>query len=76
MMNPSSSTLMEPDEKWRRYQMMRREAASELQLYMHAGNDADDVVDRFELATLWRLAYEGQEFSGNTWEQMLEATNQ
>lgn len=67
---------MEPEEKWRRYQMMRREATSELQLYMHAGNDADDVFDRFELATMWRLAYEGHEFSGNTWEQMLEATNQ
>jgi len=67
---------MDPAEKWERYQRMRREAESELQLFMHAGCSADDVFDRFELAVMWRLASEGHDFTRPTWEQMLEATDQ
>jgi hypothetical protein len=63
------------EEKWQRYQKMRREAESELQLFMHAECTADDVFDRFELAFLWRMAVEGKTMTEPTWDQMVEATD-
>lgn len=67
--------MMDDTEKWERYKRIRREAESELQLFMHAGCTADDVFDRFEMAFLWRQVCEGGMVSDPTWEQMLEATN-
>lgn len=69
------SNLMDRDEIHRRYEMAKREAASELQCYVHALTSSEDVVERMELAFLWRLVAEGNTVSDSTWEMMLEATN-
>lgn len=71
----TAQCLISEEERWDRYQKMRREAASELLNFVHALTDEDSVYDRFELATLWRLSCEGMAMSDATWEQMIEATN-
>lgn len=71
-----SQHLISPEEKWDRYQRMRREAASELMNFVHALTSDEEVYDRMELATLWRLSCEGMQMSEPTWEQMIEATDQ
>ena len=76
MGQPFAAITMSDDEKWERYQRIRREAGSELMSFLHGQSSDDDVYDRFEMAFLWRLVCEGGSVSEPTWEQMLEATNQ
>lgn len=68
--------LISEEEKWDRYSRMRREAASELTSFIHAISTDDDVIDRMELVNLWRMSCEGMVMSDQTWEQMIEATNE
>ncbi len=67
--------LISENERWDRYYKMRRQAASELSNFVHALCADEDVYDRFELATLWRLSCEGMVMTDQTWEQMIEATD-
>lgn len=68
--------LISDEEKWDRYRRMRREAASELTSYIHAISTDDDFIDRMELVVLWRMSCEGTIMTQQTWEQMIEATNE
>ena len=61
--------LISEEERWERYQRMRREAASELMNFTHAlGATDEDVYERFELAHLWRMSCEGVVMTGPTWD--------
>jgi len=64
-----------PQEVNERVERAKRAAAARLMEAMFRECSTEDVLDAFEMATLWRLAAEGYAFSDMTTARMIEATN-
>lgn len=70
---------MTPKEAHERRERARKKAAALLLEFQFKGDgmaDHEDVIDAFEMATLWRLACEGYAFCDMTTARMIEATNE
>lgn len=71
-----SEQPMKPKEVHERLERARRIAAARLLESMFKECSAEDVLDAFEMVSLWRLAAEGYPFTPMTNARMIEATDE